>query len=159
MPKITKAEAARILGKSERFVERQHGRGLTVFYEKGTTRDVPMYDEDEVRTLAEKRPAVIPAPAEMAIATRGDNAASQLSELVAILRSAGEADRRRDSPAVTVTDLAHKLTLSLAEAAQLAGLSRNHLREAITEGKLKARIIGRGWRVKRSDLDAYVKKL
>jgi excisionase family DNA binding protein len=45
------------------------------------------------------------------------------------------------------------------EAAQLSGLSRGHLREAIDAGKLKARIIGRGWRVKRDDLDAYVKKL
>jgi excisionase family DNA binding protein len=44
------------------------------------------------------------------------------------------------------------------EAAQLSGLSRGHLREAIEEKKLKARIIGRGWRVKRADLDAYVAK-
>ena len=55
--------------------------------------------------------------------------------------------------------VADKLTLSLAEASQLSGLSRNHLRQAIEDKKLKARIIGRGWRVKRSDLDAYVKKL
>jgi excisionase family DNA binding protein len=55
--------------------------------------------------------------------------------------------------------LVDKLTLSLTEASLLSGLARNHLREAIGEGKLKARIIGRGWRVKRDDLDAYVKKL
>jgi excisionase family DNA binding protein len=42
---------------------------------------------------------------------------------------------------------------------RLSGLSRNHLRQVIEEKKLKARIIGRGWRVKRGDLDAYVKKL
>jgi excisionase family DNA binding protein len=55
--------------------------------------------------------------------------------------------------------LSDKLTLSLTEAALLAGLSRGHLRLAIAEKKLKARIIGRGWRVKREDLEAYVKKL
>ncbi len=55
--------------------------------------------------------------------------------------------------------LSDKLTLSLTEAALLAGLSRAHLREAIANKKLKARIIGRGWRVKRDDLDAYIKKL
>jgi excisionase family DNA binding protein len=60
---------------------------------------------------------------------------------------------------VSLTDLAAKLTLSLMEASQLSGLSRGHLREAIEEKKLKARIIGRGWRVKRDDLEAYVKKL
>jgi excisionase family DNA binding protein len=47
----------------------------------------------------------------------------------------------------------------LTEAALLAGLSRGHLRLAIAEKKLKARIIGRGWRVKREDLEAYIKKL
>lgn len=55
--------------------------------------------------------------------------------------------------------LTDKLMLSLTEAALLSGLSRGHLRGAITEGKLKARIIGRGWRVKREDLDAHVRKL
>jgi excisionase family DNA binding protein len=55
--------------------------------------------------------------------------------------------------------IADKLTLSLVEASQLSGLSRNHLRQAIEDKKLRARIIGRGWRVKREDLDAYVKKL
>jgi len=55
--------------------------------------------------------------------------------------------------------LADKLTLSLTEAALLSGLSRSHLRAAIAEKKLKARIIGRGFRVKRSDLEVYVTKL
>jgi excisionase family DNA binding protein len=55
--------------------------------------------------------------------------------------------------------LTDKLTLSLVEASLVSGLSRAHLRAAIEEKKLKARIIGRGWRVKRDDLDLYVKKL
>ena len=55
--------------------------------------------------------------------------------------------------------LADKLTLSLTEAALLSGLSRGNLREAIGAEKLKAKIIGRGWRIKRADLESYVKKL
>jgi excisionase family DNA binding protein len=55
--------------------------------------------------------------------------------------------------------LADKLTLSLTEAALLSGLSRGNLRGAIKAGKLKAKIIGRGWRIKRDDLEGYVKKL
>jgi excisionase family DNA binding protein len=55
--------------------------------------------------------------------------------------------------------LTEKFTLSLVEAAQLSGLSRGHLRFAIAEKKLRARIIGRGWRVKRDDLEAYIRKL
>ena len=41
----------------------------------------------------------------------------------------------------------------------LTSLLHKHLSQAIEEKKLKARIIGRGWRVKREDLEAYVKKL
>ncbi len=167
MAKITKEEAARIIGaKSVRTVERYASRGmLSVTYEKGTTRDVPMYDEAEVHALAERskspstpmRPSIEP-PEEIgatAIATRSDNGDMRLSQAVAFLAELEKA--RRVEP--TITDLAHKLTLSLVEAAQLAGLSRGHLRAAIEAKKLKARIIGRGWRVKREDLEAYISKL
>ncbi len=65
-------------------------------------------------------------------------------------------DGHAQAPPIPVAD---KLTLSLVEASQLSGLSRGHLREAIEAKKLKERIIGRGWRVKRDDLDSYVAKL
>jgi len=55
--------------------------------------------------------------------------------------------------------LTDKLTLTLTEASLLSGLSRNHLRQAIEAEKLKARIIGKGWRVKREELERYVKKI
>jgi excisionase family DNA binding protein len=38
-------------------------------------------------------------------------------------------------------------------------LQRATLREAIDARKLKAKIIGRAWRVKRVDLDEYIEKL
>jgi len=80
-----------------------------------------------------------------------------MSSQVESLASAAEALRSAaDTPAPRLSE---KLTLSLMEAAQLSGLSRGHLRQAIGEKKLKARIIGRGFRVKRSDLDSYVTKL
>lgn len=60
---------------------------------------------------------------------------------------------------ITVADIAHKLMLTLQEASALSNLSRAHLREAIRRGKLKAKIIGRGWRIKRTDLDTYVRAL
>jgi excisionase family DNA binding protein len=47
----------------------------------------------------------------------------------------------------------------LSERGSFTWCSRNHVVEAIHAGKLKAKIIGPGWRVKRDDLDAYVLKL
>ena len=70
-----------------------------------------------------------------------------------------QTQRNGKSGEVSVSDLAHKLMLTIDEAAALAGLSANHIYVAIRKGHLKAKIIGRGWRVKRPDLDAYVKKL
>ena len=56
-------------------------------------------------------------------------------------------------------DVGAKIMLTLADAAALSSLSENHLREAIKAKKLKGRIIGRGYKIKRVDLDAYIKKL
>jgi excisionase family DNA binding protein len=50
-----------------------------------------------------------------------------------------------------------KAILSVEEAAQF-GFSRNELLEAIHAGKLKAHKRA-GWRIKRTDLDSYIKKL
>ncbi len=186
MPRITKEQAAVILGKTTRAVERYAADSknrLSVVYEKGRTRDVPMYDEGEIRALAERlrQPS---SPAQAVITTQDDNADTrqslvaispqqalqaalspsdiatlatrQANTLEALQTAVSGIAERLEKPALSLAD---KLTLSLVEASQLSGLSRNHLRQAIEDKKLKARIIGRGWRVKRDDLDTYVRKL
>jgi excisionase family DNA binding protein len=55
--------------------------------------------------------------------------------------------------------IADKPLLKLDEASALTGLSRGILKSAIDGKKLKARIIGRSWRIKRADLDTFVSKL
>lgn len=52
-----------------------------------------------------------------------------------------------------------KLLLTMSEAQALTGLSREFLRDAINLGQLKAKMIGRSWRIKRSDLEEYVSNL
>jgi excisionase family DNA binding protein len=66
---------------------------------------------------------------------------------------------KQASEQATVADIAQKLMLTLAEASVLSNLSRAHLRQALQGGKLQGKIIGRGWRIKRADLDAYVHAL
>lgn len=41
-------------------------------------------------------------------------------------------------------------------ADRLGGVSRRHVRELCRTGKLKASRIGNGWRVKPTDLDAFI---
>ena len=69
--------------------------------------------------------------------------------MVKLLREEQEVDR------LTVP-IHHKLTLSQAEASALAGISRQRLRQAIKDGTLVAQLIGKGYRVKRTDLEDYV---
>lgn len=78
-----------------------------------------------------------------------------LNHLAEVLK----AIRDEQSPLRLTVPIHHKLTLSLVEASALAGISRQRLRAAIKDGTLTAQIIGRGYRVKRTDLEDYIDSL
>jgi len=181
MPKITKTEAAALLDKTGRAVERYAASGrLSVTYAKGKTRDIPQYDRAEVEALAEElqKPST---PARGTVATPGDNGDAGVSQVVAIRSQAlerqasgegmqafalmiADALRGAQTPgdatgrAVSV-DLKDKLTLSFKEASKLSGVPEAHLRIAYAVGKLRGAKIGRGVRVSPSALKAYVAKI
>ncbi|HEY9299382.1 MAG TPA: helix-turn-helix domain-containing protein, partial [Phormidium sp.] len=82
----------------------------------------------------------------------------EFGEVTAIDKLAGIIVKllQREFPSVPVAD---KLLLTISEAQSLTGLSREFLREAIASGELKAKVIGRGWRIKRLDLDKFIDEL
>jgi hypothetical protein len=55
--------------------------------------------------------------------------------------------------------VSEKLLLNLNDCKLLTGLSEQNLRDAIKSEKLKAKIIGRGWKIKKQDLDDFVSNL
>jgi excisionase family DNA binding protein len=62
-----------------------------------------------------------------------------------------------DHPAVAIEK---KLLLTLGEAAAYSGLSEVKLNEAVRAGKLNARKdLGKGYRIKRSDIERYINSL
>jgi excisionase family DNA binding protein len=78
--------------------------------------------------------------------------------IAAIVRETLEqAEERKTAP--DATQAAAKLLLTLAECQTLTGLSRAVLREAIEAKRLKGALIGRAWRVRRADVEDYLKKL
>ncbi len=183
---LTKEEAAQFLSKSTRAVERYVKAGkLTARYEKNEKTSYAVYDENELESLkAELEGAPYPLrPAVEAVsngkhvspagshslalaATRSDADLAEFVGLVtanvgARLFAALEASKHGERPLVSLSELDVKLVLGLSEASALSGLAKDRLAEACQTGKLKAQknTIGRGWRVKRSDLDAYVKDL
>ncbi len=167
---MDKKQAAEFLGVSPRTLERYTTqKKLSVTYRQGKTAAEAVYDDNELQrfkgALENKtfptRPAVEQSSADVQ-ALVATARATGLTEAVGGVRndliSALEALRPNGTDHRSVP-IADKILLTLAEASALTNLSRNHLRQAIEDKKLKARIIGRGWRVKREDLDAYVKKL
>lgn len=61
--------------------------------------------------------------------------------------------------AMVTQAVAHKLVLTVPECQALTGFSRQIIRNAITDGGLSAKQIGKAWRVKRSDLETWIAKL
>ncbi len=163
---MNKQEAADFLGVSVRALERYTQQGkIGVRYEKGKTRPTPVYDEEELTRfkpeieakLYPHRPSV--ASANVANTDNSETALARVARtpnaegLITLIKALRETEQR---PKVSIEG---KLVLKLDEAAALTGLSRAVLRDAIDAHKLKARIIGRAWRIKRADLEAYVRKL
>jgi hypothetical protein len=173
---MNKREASQYLGKTERAVERYTQAGeLSVKYKPGKTRPVADYDETELRELkhrlanpSEVRPAVVSETPTKADQTRptstqalqragGEQGISMLASVLADALRAAQAsgDGRHDTtPPVELKD---KLMLTEKEAAAYAGLSLADIERA--RDPLKTIKTGAGWRVKRTALEAYVKRL
>jgi excisionase family DNA binding protein len=159
---MNKREVAERLGISTRQVENyaSQGRLGEIKYVRGRTGKEASFDESEVERLKRELDTPdLPLTALQATNShdsghsglvRRTDAAAFFDQLTAII------EHRSTQPQINVGE---KIMLTLTDAASLTSLSTNHLREAIKGGKLKARIIGRGWKVKRADLDAYVRKL
>jgi excisionase family DNA binding protein len=162
---MNKKAAADFLGISPRALEYHvKQKHIGVRYVKGSTGDIADFDEPELRRLkvdidgrrAPRASVVREGNKSPEAETRSLVRLSPLESLGAlenILRAV------RSPDAQPRADVGSKLMLTLDDAAALSSLSKNYLREAIKAGKLKAKIIGRGYKVKRTDLDAFIKKL
>jgi excisionase family DNA binding protein len=158
----------------------QSGSAQSIF--KGTQASVlssanvdDLFNEGELERLKKELDGLLPEqwPASRALVTQSMEAPLEVpaesqalmpaplpeigERIVAALQALLESRRLQED--ASVLSISHKLMLTLAEASVLSNLSRTHLRQAIHCGKLKGKIIGRGWRVKRADLDLYVRAL
>ncbi len=138
---MNKKETAAELGITPRTLERHMSAGRIAYeIRKGKTGDEAYFDPASVeRFRADHLSPVIPGKVEepsQALATTSPGAlarqapTSQNGQQFAAMIAAAI------NSAPSISDLAHKLMLSLVEASQLSGLSRNHLRAAIEDKKL-----------------------
>lgn len=184
---MNKQEAANFLDISLRALERHTAEHrVAARYEKGKTRSVLAYDQSELERFKAEldrerhRPAIQksgsfdPNSANSAapLAVFGDIPPEvALGAFVHLMHFAarhapalgaapeGEASSSMTSSRSPSVPTADKTLLSIEEAGAITGLSRAFLKEAISDGHLVARKIGRAWRIKRRDLDGFVDAL
>lgn len=83
---------------------------------------------------------------------------AQRRGLVALAATGDSSPVGKQSNKLTVP-IADKMVLSIAEASVLSGRPQNELRQAFQQGKLKGVKLGKGIKVRKKDLEAYIDSL
>ena len=170
---FSKTESAEYLGVSVRALERYTSQGLIgVKYVKAERGKKAYYLQEDLDELKEKlnlevhKPTVkdekkepLNLPSETSnfpsiLETIINPVISQLTKLTNSIEKLSLLTEKQSK-----ISLSEKLLLTLSEVQALTGLSRKILLEAIKEKKLNAKIIGKSWRVKKSDLEDYINYL
>jgi hypothetical protein len=174
---MNKAEAAEYIGVSvrtlQRIVERKTKQGTyTAQYQRGSTgQKAATFEPATLDEWKREREEEASGNASISVQDEGmsnratspvtPGASLQLANLsrsaaLVELLTAIEHARAEAQPIESIVDLAHKLVLTEKEAARFTGLPLSVIRA--NRAKLKARIIGRGYKVKREALEAFVRK-
>jgi excisionase family DNA binding protein len=160
---MNKDEAAAYLGISTRTLERYTSKGnLQVKYEGTNKRPIAIYEQEDLDRLKSDlvTPLVKPKIEDDNLpATIPDNQNKSLSVVVGAIGEEQQNPLERLVAALSAVPVADKLLLTLPEVQALTGLSRGILKEAIKAGKLKAKIIGKSYRVKRGDVENFISKI
>jgi excisionase family DNA binding protein len=152
---MNKEDAAKQLEISVRSLQRivQSGK-ISVTYKRGESgKQEAIFNSEEIEKYKQQRDI---ETVKQADATTNDTALARndTHQFLEILRNAITPEQKAVSVAI-----ADKPLLKLDEAAALTGLSRDILRKAIQDKTLNGKMIGKAYRIKRDDLDEYIKNL
>ncbi|HEV8182342.1 MAG TPA: helix-turn-helix domain-containing protein [Candidatus Angelobacter sp.] len=152
----SKREAAELLGVSTRGIERAVRRGhLNVVYHDSKHGKKAWFSPVELERYRQQQQAC--GPVGFMTGSGGGPTIGTVIPMVELQpRPAAEPPRRTITKMVPIVD---RLTLTLAEAAQLSGLPRKFLVESVRSGVLKSVKVGRMAFIKRSDLNLFVQSL
>jgi excisionase family DNA binding protein len=152
---MNKEAAAEKLGVSVRSLQRLvQSEKISVTYKRGSSgKQEAIFDADEIEKYKQQRD--VESVKLATVPTNDKNLArNDANRFLDAIRDAVTPKQK----GLTVK-IADKPLLKLDEAAALTGLSRDILRTAIDTKSLKGKIIGKAYRIKREDLDKYIKKL
>ena len=189
MKMLDKKQAAEYLGVTTRTLERHAKEGkLSVRYENSQFGEIAMFDPEELENFKEGKQTtrIKPTiePDQPKPIDRPSNPQSQIARspqtqtelfnpqqpesnfiitaLMAPLAGLfGNLTKSIDnhSSRISTTELRSKLLLTLDEAQVITGLSREILQEAIKNGELPSKMMGKAHRIKTQDLERYIADL
>lgn len=153
---MSKREAAELLGVSTRGIERAVRRGhLNVVYHDSKHGKKAWFSPAELERYRVQQLARSPVGF-MTGSSGGPTIGTVIPMVEMQPRPLAEPQRRTMAKTVPIVD---RLTLTIAEAAQLSGLPRKFLVESVRSGTLKSVKVGRMVFIKRSDLNEFVQSL
>ena len=164
---MNKEPAAKFPGVSAHTLQRHTAAArIAANYLPGKQGHQAVYDRAELKRCKKELAKVTPY-ARLAVTPETPGAAEYASTALAriqpkyaehpaeTLEALREALRHAAPPIL----LSEKLILTPAKAAQLSGLSRGLLQGTISTHRLRGQIPGKGWKVKRADLEAFIQRL
>ena len=182
---MNKKEAAEFLKVSEKTVERYKSAGklsarmIRTTGDDGKARQVLDFKEAELQRLKEELsgeklfPIITDGHAQTKTQTDTDRQ-TQLDRLtianeeslilgqtqtVTVIQAIFEKIETVLDKQMQASDRAQKLMLSIPEASAISGLPKSFIRQSIKDGNLKSVVIGRTYKIKRTDLDSFVRDL
>lgn len=165
---LNKVQAAEFLGVTPRAIENYVAQGrLHVQYSAGLRGRIALFDEAELQRLKNERTQVpYLNPASGAVAQTTAQQPQQLPQaplqgLFDLLKEPAVRDLLGELLKLAVqhwqeSNKADQMALSVKEVSEQTGLSESTLRKDIRDGVLKAKLKGRGYKIRRTDLQRYL---
>jgi hypothetical protein len=151
---MNKVEAAKELKISVRSLQRlAQDEVLKVVYQRGASgKQEAVFDAEEVAKYKLERDKPTDKLVKLSTYDKNTLARNDTQQFLEIFKTAITSQK----PIIPIAD---KILLTVKDCQLLTGLSEQIIRDSIRDTKLKARVIGRGFKVKRTDLDEFINKL
>jgi hypothetical protein len=157
MADLNKKQAQEFLGISDRTLERYvKERKISVKYINTNKGKSPIFDSDELERFKLEKQAVTHSPAIVKQGTTSPE--TVLTEFVANpeISAAAQICLEVVARSQLINVLRQKMLLNLGESSALSGLSKSWLVGEIKKGRLKAKKLGNGWKIRVTDLQVYI---
>jgi excisionase family DNA binding protein len=151
---MNKIEAAKELNISVRSLQRLAQDGvLKVIYQRGASgKQEAVFDAEQIVEYKLERDKPTDKLVKLPTYDKNALARNDTQQFLDIFRNALTNQK-------LVVPIADKVLLTIKDCQLLTGLSEKTIRDAVRENRLKAQDIGRGLKVKRSNLNHFIEKL